>query len=696
MKITESDSIRNLAFVGHGDSGKTSLVSAILYSSGAVNRLGRIDDGTTVTDYEEDEIERKVSIHSSLAHCEWEKTKLNLIDTPGYRAFILDTKAVLVAADSVVVLVDGVAGVEVQTETVWEYADAFKLPRMIVINRLDRDRSSFERSLQSIQNLFGRQCVPVELPIGEEKQFNGVVDLLSEKAYIYQADGSGQFKEQPVPGALAEPVAQAREKLIEMIAESNDHLMEKFFESGTLQADDARAGLRTAMMSGAIVPVFCTSATLNVGVKQLMNALVALCPSPLQAPPRTATNPKAKQEVEVTPDNSGHPALFFFKTIADPFAGRISMFRVMTGTAKSDSTLYNVNREVAERLAVLQLLQGKAHESIAELKAGDIGAVLKLKETRTGETLCEKDHPLVFPAVELPEPAISFAVEPKSRADEDKIGQAMARLIEEDPAIRFDREAQTKEFLLSGTGQLHVETTVAKLKRKYGVEVTLRPPKVAYRETITAFADAHGRHKKQTGGHGQFGDCKIKMEPLERGKGFEFVDEVFGGSIPRNFIPAVEKGIVDAAQRGYLSGHPVVDFRVRLYDGSYHDVDSSEMAFKIAGSLAFKKGMEQARPVLLEPIMDVEIYAPENYSGDLMGDLNSRRGRVQGMDARGHTQIIRAQVPLAEMLSYSPVLTSMTQGRGSYHMEFSHYDPVPAHLSQKIIAEFKKDKEEDA
>lgn len=694
MKVFDSERIRNVAVLGHGDCGKTSLVSAILYGAGVTNRLGRVDDGNTVTDFDEDEIERRVTINSAVAHCEWKNSKINLVDTPGYYAFILDSKFTIVAAETALVVVDAVSGVEVQTERVWSYADQSGLARAVVINKLDRDRASFSRSLASIQEAFGRTAIPVQLPIGEEKDFTGVVDLIRQKAYVYQTDGSGKFSEQDIPDSVASEAETRREELIEMVAESDDALMEKFFEEGTLDEGELIEGLSRSLREGKLVPVFLTAATSCIGIRPLTDAIVDLFPNPLQRRPLEIVPVRGQESKDLAISGDGPVAAYVFKTMADPFAGRINLLKVFSGTLKSDSTLRNFSHDSEERMGTLQIPQGKAHEGVTEVHAGDICAVLKLKETATGDTLAESSFKAAFKRVEAPEPAISFAIEPKSRGDEDKIGNAIARLLEEDPSLRFRRDQQTKEFLLSGSGQLHIEVVVAKLKRKYGVDVILKPPKVPYRETITGSADVQGRHKKQTGGHGQYGDCKIRMEPLERGKGFEFEDAIFGGSIPRQYIPAVEKGIVEAASKGYVAGYPVVDFKVTLYDGSYHDVDSSEMAFKIAGSLAFKKAMEQARPVLLEPVMNIEVFIPEEFSGDIMGDLNSRRGRIAGMDTKGTNQVIRAQVPLAEMLNYAPSLTSMTGGRGSFHMEFSRYDVVPAHLAEKVVAEAKREREE--
>ncbi len=695
MKVFESESIRNICLVGHGAAGKTSLTSAMLFDSGAVNRLARVEDGNTVTDWEEEEIERKISISCALAHCEWNKKKINILDTPGYRPFLAETQLALRAADAAVVVVDAVAGVEVQTEKVWEFCDEYSLPRMIVVNKCDRDNASKDRTLSSLEEAFGRGAVAVQIPMGMEKDFAGVISLLSEKACRYEKDGSGNFKEEDVPSEFQDELSQAREKLIEMAAEGSDELMEKFFADGTLNYEDLIEGLKAGMMQRSIYPVFFASSTLNIGVAQVLNAVTDLCPSPAAVAKAAGLDPKTNEAVERTISSAEPYAAYVFKTIADPFAGRISLVKLYSGIMRSDSTYNNQTKGKSEKFGPLQVPQGKTMVPVGEVHAGDFFAVTKLRETTTGDSFCDPSSPIVFASVEIPEPSITFAIEPKSRGDEDKISNALARITEEDAAIKYNRDPQTKQLLLSGNGQLHVEITVSKLSKRYGVEVILKTPKVPYRETIRGKADVQGRHKKQTGGHGQFGDCRIKVEPLPRGGQFEFVDEIFGGAIPRNFIPAVEKGIVDSAARGYLAGYPVVDFKVILYDGSFHPVDSSEMAFKIAGSLAFKKAMEQANPVLLEPIMNVEIYAPQEYAGALTGDLTSRRGRLQGMDMKRDIQIIKAQVPMAEMVSYSPVLTSVTGGRGSFHMEFSHYDEVPAHIAQKIIEEARKEHTEE-
>ena len=684
MKVYEGKDIRNIGVVGHGDCGKTSLVAGFLYTGGATNRLTRVEDGTTITDFDEEEQARKITISSALAFLEWNKAKLNLIDTPGYNIFIHDAKSALIAADSALVVVDAVGGVQVQTEKVWEYANEYGLPRAIVINKLDRERSSFERAVESVNGVFGRTAVPIQLPIGTEREFKGVIDLVGMKAYTYQPEGNGKGTESAIPGDLADAAQKAHEALIEMIAEGNDALMEEFFDKGTLAPEHITDGLRDAVRQRRMVPILCASATRNMGTDLLLNFLTANMPAPVdrgQAEAKAGDGAPAARKIA-----DGEPlSLFVFKTVADPFAGRVTYFKVMSGVLKNDANVYNYTRSASERFAHIGVLFGKTITAVTEIHAGDIGAVAKLKETLTGDSLGDKPSPIQYPAVVLPVPAIAYALEPKSRQDEDRMSAAIHRILEEDQSLHFYRDPQTKEFLLAGSGQQHVEVIVSRLKKRYSVEVTLKAPKIPYRETIRGRADVQGRHKKQTGGHGQFGDCWIKVEPLARGANFEFVNDIFGGAIPKTFIPAVEKGILEAAERGYLAGYPMVDFKVTLYDGSYHDVDSSEMSFKLAGRKAFRAAMEQAKPALLEPIMNVEIHTPMDFAGDLMGDLNSRRGRVAGMDSKGNTQIIKAQVPMAEMLSYANDLTSMTQGRASYTMEFANYDFVPGPIAEKVI-----------
>jgi len=690
MKVYDAASIRNVALVGHSGSGKTQLASAILADAGMINRFGKVDDGTTVTDFDEEEVARKHTLSSSVAYAEWNKQKLNLIDTPGMGNFFADSRAALNIADAAIVVVDAVGGVMVQTEKIWAAAEELSMPRLVVVNRLDRDRASLERTLASLRELCNRTVIPIQLPIGEESDFRGVVDLVTKKAFVYQGDESGKFTDGAVPAEMAGEVNSAREALIEMVAENDEHLMEKFFEAGTLTDDELVGGLRSATLAAKLFPLVCTSALRNIGVPQLLDAIVTCLPSPVDRPFKGLGVDGA--EVARPADDKAPLSAFVWKTIADPFAGRITMFRVVSGGVKADSTVHNKGKDSPERLGHLMLMQGKTATNVPEIKAGDLGAVAKLKDTLTNDVLGDKADPVTYPPIQFPEPVLAYAIEPKSRGDEDKISTSMHRLEEEDPSIRYSRDPQTKELLLAGQGQLHIEVTVAKLKRRFSVDVNLKPPRIPYRETIKASTEAHGRHKKQTGGHGQFGDCKIKVEPLARGADFEFVDDIFGGSIPRQFVPAVEKGIQDARTRGYLAGYPMVDFRVTVFDGSYHDVDSNELSFKLAGSLAFKDAMTRARPTILEPVMNVEVYAPSDFAGDLMGDLNGRRGRIAGMDTRGAMTIIKAQVPMSEMLTYEQHLTSATGGRGTYHMEYSHYDEVPAHLQTKIIAAAKAER----
>jgi elongation factor G len=671
VKVYESKDIRNVGVVGHGDSGKTSLTAGLLFTAGATNRLLRVDEGNTITDFDDEEIGRKISISTAIAVAEWKKTKINILDTPGYNIFINDTKAALVAADAALVLVDGVAGVEVQTEKVWAFAGDYKLPRAVIINKLDRERADFQRALESVQEFFGRAAVPVHLPIGKERDFKGVVDLIRMKAYTYTPDGDGKSKESDIPADLADAAQKAHETLVEMVAEGNDALMEEFFAEGTLPVEHIVDGLKQGIKELRIFPVLAASSLHNIGTDQILDLIAEQFPAPAEREEAAGVH---------------GPSAFVFKTTADPFAGRISYFRVMTGVVKNDASLFNVNKSAPERLAHVSIPQGKTLNPVTELNVGDIGAVAKLKDTLTGDTLADKGQTVTYPQVKLPEPSIAFAIEAKSRNDEDRMGNAVHRILEEDQSLRFYRDPQTREFLLAGAGQQHVEIVVARLKKRYSVDVTLKAPKIPYRETIRGKAEVQGRHKKQTGGHGQFGDCWIRVEPLPRGGNFEFANEVFGGAIPRNFIPAVEKGIVETAANGYLAGYPMVDFKCTVYDGSYHDVDSSELAFKLAARKAFKAAMQVAKPTLIEPVMNVEIQAPVEYAGDLMGDLNSRRGRISGTDTKGNTQILKAQVPMAEMLNYQSGLTAMTQGRASFTMEFDHYDYVPQLQADKIIA----------
>jgi elongation factor G len=690
VKVYTGENVRNVALVGHGHAGKTSLVSAMLYTAGATQRLGRVDDGSTTTDYDEEEVSRQMSISTGLAYAEWGQTKINFLDTPGFNMFVHEAKMVLPVVDAALVVVDGVAGVEVVTERVWNYCEEYKTPRVIVASRMDRERADAERVLESLINAFGRNVIPLELPIGKEKNLSGVVDLVRMKAYTYDLGGNGKGKEGEIPANMKDAAQAAHERLVELVAEGDDSLMEKFFEAGTLSEEDLVPALHNAIREDKIFPVLFASGLGNVSADRLMDFIVEFTPTAIEHEAIRGEVTSGNGEPPARKESDTEPvSLFVFKTVSDPFAGRISYFKVFSGVLKNDASLMNFARSSQEKLAHISVVQGKTSVPVNELHAGDIGAVAKLKDTLTGDTLGDKSAPIQYPRVKLPEPAITFAIEPKSRADEDKLGPGIHKLMEEDAMLRFFRDAQTKEFLIAGTGQQHIEVTVSKMKKRYHTEVNLKAPKVPYRETIRGKADVQGRHKKQTGGHGQYGDCKIKMEPLPRGSEFEFVNDIFGGAIPRNFIPAVEKGIKDAAARGYLAGFPVVDFRVVLYDGSYHDVDSNDLSFQMAGRIAFKKAMEQAKPTLLEPIMQVEITVPDEFAGAIMGDLNSRRGRIQGMDNKAGNTLVKAEVPMSEMLTYGVDLTAMTQGRGSFNMEMHHYDIVPAQLQEKIVEKAK-------
>jgi len=684
MKVYDGTDLRNVALVGHLHSGKTSLAAAMLFTAGATTRLTRVDEGNAPTDFDEEEVARKISISAAIAPVEWKKNKLNLVDTPGFNSFLYETKAALVGADSGVVLVDGVAGVEVGTEHVSNLCAECNIPRAFLINKLDRERSSFERALESIETAFGRGVIPVQLPIGSEKEFKGVVDLIRMRAWIYSNDGDGKGTEQDIPAGLTGAAALAHEALVEIVAEGNDALLEEFFAEGTLPVEHIVDGLRQAIRDRRLFPVFSCSALRNIGTGQLLDQFVELLPSPVERD--NAYGSWNGQQV-IRKMNDHEPlSVYIFKTVADPFAGRLSYFRVISGVLKNDAHLTNATSGADERFAHISCPLGKTLQPVNELHAGDIGAVAKLKDTLTGHTLHDKAAPVQYPPVQLPEPSIAYAISAKSRNDEDKLGQTIHRIMEEDLCLRFVRDPQTKDFLLHGTGQAHIETVVSKIKRRYHLDVALHSPKIPYRETIRGAATAQGRHKKQTGGHGQFGDCWIRMEPLERGAGFQFANEVFGGAVPRNFIPAIEKGIVETAANGFLAGYPMVDFKVTVYDGSYHDVDSSEMAFKLAARKAYKAAMLSAKPSLLEPVMRVEIQAPLEFAGDLMSDVTGRRGRMSGMETKGATQVIRAMIPMSEMLTYQNDLTAKTQGRGSFSMEFDHYDYVPPLQTDKIVA----------
>lgn len=684
MKVYEGKDVRNIGIAGHGHCGKTQLTAALLYATGATSRFTKVDEGNTITDYDEEAIARRISIATSLATAEWRGCKVNLLDTPGFNIFMSDTRSALYAADAMLAVIDGVAGVEVQTEKIWGFADEFHLPRAVFINKLDRERASFDRALESLHSRFGRICVPIQLPIGLEKDFTGVIDLVTMKAFLYAPEGNGIGRETDIPAEYADAAARAHQTLVEAVAEGEDDLMAEFFENGTLAAEHVIDGIHNEMKAGKIIPVLCGSALRNIGTCQLLQFCSIFFPAAIEHPKIHLH--EAGRDVDREVSDSAPAAAFVFKTAADPFQGRVTYFKVLTGVVKNDTHLINARTRTDERLAHIGTAMGKTIQPVTELHAGDIGVVAKLKDTLTGDTMHDKASPVTLDALQGDEPSIAFAISAKSRNDEDRMGNALHRILEEDPSLRFYRDPQTNEFLLAGAGQQHVEIVVSRLRRKYGVDVALHAPKIPYRETIRGNADVQGRHKKQTGGHGQFGDVRVRVEPLERGARFEFVNAIFGGSVPRNFIPAVEKGFIEAANNGYLAGYPMVDFKVTLYDGSYHDVDSSEMSFKMAARKAFKAAMAVARPALLEPVMTVEVQAPVEYAGDLMGDMNSRRGRISGMDTQGGTQIIKALAPMSEMLNYQNDLTSMTQGRANFHMEFNHYDFVPPPQAEKIIA----------
>ena len=711
MKTYQGSEIRNVAVVGHAHSGKTTLIAALLHAAKMTTTQGRVEDGTAVTAYDEEEVARGATMQNAVAFAEWQGVKINLIDTPGFHMFTHEARAALLPAESAIVVVNAQNGIEPVTERVWRYADEAGVPRIVLVNQMDHPKAGggggLSALIDDLVDRWGRNCVPVQLPISGAEGFRGVVDLVTMEAFYYTPGGDGRGKvTAEIPAGLAADAKTRHEALVELIAEGKDELMEEYFDSGTLTKEHLVAALHEAIREDRIFPVLFSSGLANIALDHLLDFIKVYTPSPVERAPIAVRTPTI-DAVPLGEDEDEAPkvtrkvadseplSLMVFKTMTDPFAGRISFFKVISGVVKNDATVENYTRRDQERLAHLSVMQGRKPTEVAELHAGDLGAVAKLRITLTGDTLGAKGAEIQIDLHPLPEPAMTYAIEPKTRADEDKLAPAIHKLMEEDLLIRFFRDPQTNEFLIAGAGQPHIEAIVSRLKKRYHAEVHLKSPKVPYRETIRVKAEAQGRHKKQTGGHGQFGDCKIRMEPMPRGGGFEFGNETFGGSVPRNFIPAIEKGIVESAARGYLAGYPVVDFRAVVYDGSYHDVDSNEMSFKMAGRLAFRKAMESAKPCLLEPVMKVEIEAPDEFAGTLMGDLNSRRGRVGGMESKGRTTIINAQVPMAEMLTYGTLLTSMTQGKGSYRMEMDHYDIVPQLVAEKILANAKRPGEEE-
>ena len=694
MALADPGSIRNLAVVGHRGAGKTSLIEALLFTTGAKNRMGSIADGTTTMDHDDDTIKRQMTISAGLAHVEWNKQKLNLIDTPGEASFISEAMGSLGVVESILMVVNAVTKVEVQTERIWKRATELGVARAIVVNMMDRERADYDEVLAALVDRLGGGVIPVALPIGKEQGFNGVVDLVQLKAYTY-ADTTGKGTETAIPADMQAAVDSAREALVERVAESDDILIEKYLDGQEITPEEFLTALEAGVEAGSLFPVVPLSSVKNVGTDQLLDVIVGGLPSPAAMGGRVVALADGSGEVQVSPDLAAPTAIAVFKTIYDQFSGRINLARIYSGHIAGDTMLVNSRTGEKERTGNILAVQGKEAKAVEGAGAGDIVALAKLKDTATGDTLADAALPVLFPSYEFPPAAISFAITAKAKGDEEKVSSALRRLSEEDPAMKLKLEAQTHEMIITGTSQMHVEVILDKMKRRFGVEVDLHPPQVPYRETIRKKASAQGRHKKQTGGRGQFGDCWIEIEPMGHGEGFLFEDAIVGGSIPRGFIPAVEKGIVETMERGVIAGYPVVDVKVRLYDGSYHAVDSSEMAFKIAGSLGFAKAVEQANPVLLEPIMNVEVVAPEANMGDIMGDLSSRRGRPLGSESMGEMHAIRAQVPLAEMLVYAPQLRSMTGGRGSYTMELDHYDEVPSHLAEKIIEEAKARKKEE-
>ena len=684
-------SLRNIAFASHGGAGKTSLAETMLFNAGIINRIGRVEDGNTAMDFEPEELKRNSSLSSGFHQFNWKKHTVSLIDTPGDQNFFSDTKSCMQAADSAVIVVDAVDGIKVQTEQAWDFAEAFKLPCIIFINKLDRERADFMRAFKDAVECFEPKPMVIQIPIGSEENFSGIIDLISMKAYTY--DAKGKATKIDIPSDMQDMVSEEREALVENVVESDDELLERYLEGEPLSDDEIKVALKKGILSRSFVPVLCGSVTKNIGVDLLQDFIIHCMPSPLDRGSWIAADATGDGEIECRPDPDAPFSGFVFKTVADPFAGRLSIFRIVSGTLGGDGNFLNVNKDTSERYNQLLRLGGKEQKQITKAGPGAIVAVAKLKVTTTGDTICNSKQKVKFKCADPLPPLISFAVKAKSKGDEDKIFISLSKLLEEDMSLQLTRNSETKQILLSGLGQVHIEVTTEKLKRKFNVEVQLDTPKVPYKETITKKVRVQGKHKKQTGGHGQFGDCWIQLEPLPKGKGFEFENKIVGGAIPKQYIPAVEKGVIESAQKGVLTGFPCVDFKVILDDGSFHAVDSSEMAFKIAGSLAFKKAAKDAGPVLLEPIMNVSVITPDEYMGDIMGDLNSRRGRVLGVDSKGKNQVIKAQVPMAEFLTYAPDLNSITGGRGIFTMEFSHYDEVPVQISQKIVEEINKAKE---
>lgn len=693
MKDYKTENLRNVELIGHGGCGKTTIAEAMLFNTGVLDRFGKVEDGTTTTDFDPEEIKRKISITAATAPCEWKEHRINLIDTPGYFDFVGEVVASLKVADGVIIPVDSISGVEVGAEKAWDFANDSKKACLIFVNKMDRENANFSKVLTQLREVFGNKVVPFVLPIGSEASFKGVADLIDMKAKLREGN---KTVESDIPAELASEVEEYRDLIIESAAQSDEELMEKYFGGEELSREEIIKGLRIGVVSGDVVPVLCGAASKNIGIDVLMDTVVNFMPSPAEIAAAEALNVKSNQKVKIAADVNAPFSAQVYKTIADPFVGKISMFKVMSGKLTSDMEVYNSNKEKKEKLSNLFLLRGKKQVPMDKLIAGDIAAIAKLQFTTTGDTLCDASNPIIFDEIKFPAPCISLAIEPKAKGDEDKIGNGLQKLVEEDPTLMVEKNVETKQTLISGIGEQHLEVVTRKLQNKFGVEVLLKDPKIPFRETIKKSAKAEGKHKKQSGGHGQYGHVWVEFEPILDGSAeFEFVDKIVGGVVPRQYIPAVEKGLRECMEEGVLAGYPVVNVRCTLYDGSFHPVDSAEMPFKIAASLAYKKGMAAASPVLLEPIYLVEVLVPDENMGDIIGDINKKRGRILGMEKEGKLQKVTAEAPLAEMFKYATDLRSMTQARGSFKMSFVRYEEVPGQIAQKIIeaANAEKDKE---
>jgi len=688
MSNVDVKDTRNIAILSHGAAGKSSLADAMIFAGGSVDLQGSVDNDTSVFMHEPEELARKITITAAVGFTDWKGVRLNIIDTPGYINFLEETKGTLRAADGAILIVSAISGVKAETEKIYKFACDYEIPRIAFVSKLDKERADFFRAVSDMEKSFCKGALVLHLPIGLEDNFSGIIDLIKMKALFFAKDDSGKMEEKDIPDMMRNDAESYRKKLVEQIAETDDTLLEKYLDKGDLSQEDLIAGLKQGTLSRGLLPIVCGSPIRRIGMQQLMDTVLMCLPSPVERAgivPVKGTDPKTNQDITRKPTSDESLSALVFKTVIDPFAGKLSMVRVYSGTLKADSTLYNSSKQIREKVGSLYHVQGKKQVSVQALTAGQIGAIAKLKETLTGDTLCAENQPILIDFAHFIDPVMSFALEPKSRGDEDKVSIGIHKLLDEDPTLRFAFDDQTKEMVLSGMGQVHLEVTIEKLKRKFGVDVKMKTPKVPYKETIKTKASAQGKYKKQTGGHGQYGDAWLEIEPLPRGSGFVFEDKIVGGVIPRQYIPAVEKGVAEAMHEGSLAGYPMVDIKVKLYDGSYHTVDSSEMAFKVAGSMGFKKAVEAAKPVLLEPIMSVEVVSPDDTLGAVIGDLNSRRGKVQGVVPQANGQTIKALVPMSEMLTYAPTLNSLTSGRGIYTMEFYGYEDVPSHLAQKIM-----------